>query len=60
MKFALAYAALLTLLFGCLREQEATNYGLPLVQSAAPRHGFICTTPLTPNVRPVRKTEAFT
>jgi len=24
------------------------------------RHGFVCTTPLTPNVRPVRKTEAFT
>lgn len=55
MKFAFAYCAVLTALFGWLSSGKPANAGLPIVQSAAPRHGFVCTTPLTPNLRPERK-----
>ena len=58
MKFALAYAAVLTLLFGCLREESAKNAGLPLVQAKA-RSGFVCTPTVTPSVRLEQKTAGW-
>ena len=56
MKFALAYCAVLALLYGCLREDRAKNHGLPLVQTSV-RHGFVCTPVPTPRIKPATKVE---
>ena len=56
---AFVWTLLLLGLFGCMAgmNDDATNGNLPLVQAAAPKHGFVCVPAITPRLGPVRSKE---
>lgn len=59
MKTALAFAilALFLVIIAVIVSKEHQAIRLPLVQVAAPPHGFVCTPAITPRIRIVRAKE---
>lgn len=55
----IAFVGLVVAMVACNHAftEDATNYNLPIVSAAAPKHGFICTPTLTPRLGPIPRKE---